>query len=148
MSARLKILTSMKKLKNGYQKGCSRQAIKGEIIKSYGKEISNHVFNRALKDAIANGLVIPFSSAFRYKLTPKGYKFLAPKPVKMKVKKTTKKKVVKRTTKRKVVKRPTKKNIFNRKRTNKKVLKKKKKTVPKRKVTKRPTKKNIFNRKR
>merc|ERR1719317_865141 len=75
----------MKVLRNGYFKGCSRQAIKGEIVKSFGKEISNHVFNRALKDAIDGGLAKTGATSARFKLTAEGYvSLIPPKPVKKK----------------------------------------------------------------
>merc|ERR1719233_963316 len=131
-------------LKNGYIKGCSRQAIKGEIVHSFGKDIANHVFRRAMKDAMDRGLV-KFGATFsRFKLTSEGYAALVPpKPVKKvtKVLKRKPKKIVKKVTKKKNVSKRKASKTRTRKTVKRRVVKKKVlKKVPK-KVGKKKTKK-------
>jgi len=136
-SARRKILESIKVLKNARIKGCSRQAIKREIVDSFGKDISNHILNRAMKDAMNNGLVKFGATNHRFKLTPEGHAaLLPPKPVKKKVLKSKTKKNVKKVTK--------KKNISKRKASTKRMAKKK--TVVKKKPVKKVTKKVVNKR--
>jgi len=87
-SSKMKILNSMKLLRNGKYKGYSRQAIKAQVIESYGKDISNNVFNKNMNIVMENGLVKNGSTKYRFKLTPDGYEFLS--PAKSKKKTTTK----------------------------------------------------------
>jgi len=81
-TSKVKILTALKKLRNGHIKGCSRQAIKAEISKNFGSEIPRYVFWKAMKNAIEIGLVKPGSTSSRFKLTKEGYNFLATQKVK------------------------------------------------------------------
>jgi len=129
----MKILTAIKLLTNGTYKGCSRQAIKAQIAKSYGKEIANHVFNNAINFAMEIGLVKNGSTKSRFKLTPDGRDFLSPPKPK---KKTTKKAVKKRMTLKKRRKKTAKKNSTKKPRKTRKTYKKVQKVTKKRKSNK------------
>merc|ERR1711974_467020 len=114
-------------------KGCSRQAIKTQVAKTYGKEIANHVFNNAMNFAMEIGLVKNGSTKSRFKLTPDGYEFLSPPKPK---KKTAKKAVVKRKTQKKAKSKRTKKKSTIKQRKTKKTKKKVQKGTKKRKSSK------------
>merc|ERR550519_1562586 len=115
------ILSAMKLLRNGNYKGCSRQAIKAQVTKSYGKEISNYVFNKNLNFSMEIGLVKNGSTKSRFKLTPDGYEFLSPPKPK---KKTARKAVKKRKTQKKRTKKIAKKNSTKKQRKTRKTYKK------------------------
>jgi len=103
-SSKMKILTAMKLLRNGGVKGCSRQAIKAQIARSYGKEIANHVFNKAMNFAMEIGVVKSGSTKSRFKLTPDAYEFLSPPKQKKTAKKSVKKRRAQKTNKKKTAK--------------------------------------------
>jgi len=132
-SSKMKILTAMKLLRNGTYKGCSRQAIKAQIAKSYEKEIANRVFNKNLNSAMEDGLVKNGSTTSRFKLTTDGYEFLSPPKPK---KKTSKKAVKKRKTVKKRKKKTAKKNSTKKPRKTRKTYKKIQKVTKKRKSNK------------